>query len=143
MTSIRPAQLSDITVIHRILNDANIHWTKAMIQSCFDAQDLLWVLDNHTGVVAVLIVRALHDTWEILQLAVHKLYLRQGFAKGLLSFLMDHARANKIIKIQLEVRVSNQAAVALYRQFGFQSVGIRKRYYADGEDALLMDHLLK
>jgi ribosomal-protein-alanine N-acetyltransferase len=40
----------------------------------------------------------------------------------------------------LEVRVSNHAAAALYRKFGFREVGIRPRYYADnGEDARLMD----
>ena len=42
--------------------------------------------------------------------------------------------------LSLEVRVSNHAAAALYRKFGFREVGVRPRYYAnDGEDALLMD----
>ena len=42
----------------------------------------------------------------------------------------------------LEVRASNMAAVALYEQLGFQHVGRRKGYYADGEDALLMNRAL-
>lgn len=38
----------------------------------------------------------------------------------------------------LEVRAGNAAAVALYRRLGFEEVGRRRRYYADGSDALLM-----
>ncbi|MCS6997720.1 MAG: GNAT family N-acetyltransferase, partial [Casimicrobiaceae bacterium] len=38
----------------------------------------------------------------------------------------------------LEVRVNNLAAQSLYRKFGFVEVGRRKRFYRDGEDALLM-----
>jgi [ribosomal protein S18]-alanine N-acetyltransferase len=39
----------------------------------------------------------------------------------------------------LEVRLSNEAAIGLYHQFGFEDVGLRRRYYADtGEDALIM-----
>ncbi|WBL35221.1 hypothetical protein O0235_10520 [Tepidiforma flava] len=41
--------------------------------------------------------------------------------------------------VTLEVRVSNEAARALYRRYGFYEVGIRKRYYADNhEDAIIM-----
>ena len=37
----------------------------------------------------------------------------------------------------LEVRVSNAAAIGLYRSLGFESLGTRRAYYQDGEDALL------
>ncbi len=42
----------------------------------------------------------------------------------------------------LEVRVGNAAAIALYRAFAFEQVTIRKRYYPDGEDALVMHRRL-
>ena len=38
----------------------------------------------------------------------------------------------------LEVRRSNYVAIHLYEQCGFLSAGIRKNYYADSEDAVLM-----
>lgn len=38
----------------------------------------------------------------------------------------------------LEVRTSNEAAQALYRQLGFEPVGLRRRYYKNGEDAVIM-----
>lgn len=45
--------------------------------------------------------------------------------------------------VLLEVRASNEAALRLYDSLGFQRVGLRRRYYADGEDALLMTLLLR
>ena len=38
----------------------------------------------------------------------------------------------------LEVRVSNAPAIALYEKFGYERYGVRKNYYADGEDAFVM-----
>lgn len=43
----------------------------------------------------------------------------------------------------LEVRASNVAAQALYRSFGMEEVSVRKRYYRDGEDALVFKLPLK
>ncbi|MXY71468.1 MAG: ribosomal-protein-alanine acetyltransferase, partial [Dehalococcoidia bacterium] len=40
--------------------------------------------------------------------------------------------------VTLEVRASNEAARALYRGCGFEEVGERRRYYADGADAVIM-----
>jgi ribosomal-protein-alanine N-acetyltransferase len=40
--------------------------------------------------------------------------------------------------MSLEVRVTNEAAQALYRQFGFVPAGIRQRYYENTDDAIVM-----
>lgn len=45
--------------------------------------------------------------------------------------------------VLLEVRASNSPALALYTSLGFERVGLRKRYYSDGEDAVLMTLLLR
>ena len=52
--------------------------------------------------------------------------------------MLGEALAEGITDVTLEVRVSNEPAIALYRSFGFEEAGIRKRYYGDGEDALIM-----
>ena len=38
----------------------------------------------------------------------------------------------------LEVRASNEPAISLYKSFGFSEVGVRKKYYENTEDALLL-----
>ena len=80
------------------------------------------------------------DELHILNVAVHPEERRRGHAARLLRHLLDEAVGHRARVISLEVRVSNRAAAALYRKFGFREVGVRPRYYADnGEDALLMD----
>jgi ribosomal-protein-alanine N-acetyltransferase len=57
----------------------------------------------------------------------------------LMLVLSRHAIAQGADNLTLEVRASNEAAIALYRSFGLAPAGIRKNYYADlGEDALIM-----
>ena len=64
---------------------------------------------------------------------------RRGVARALLEDLLEHAGAAGAASLTLEVRVSNFAAQALYRAFGFRLAGLRRGYYRDtGEDALIM-----
>jgi ribosomal-protein-alanine N-acetyltransferase len=55
---------------------------------------------------------------------------------------MENARQNGARKLFLEVRPSNQRAVALYQHFGFRQIGLRKGYYPAAlgrEDGLVFD----
>jgi len=80
------------------------------------------------------------DEMQILNVAVHPDERRHGHASRLLQHLLSEANRHRIRLVSLEVRVSNQAAQALYRKFSFRAVGTRPKYYADnGEDAVLMD----
>jgi ribosomal-protein-alanine N-acetyltransferase len=84
------------------------------------------------------------DELHILNVAVHPEERRRGHAARLLRHMLDEARRQAARVASLEVRVSNLAAAALYRKFGFREVGVRPKYYAnDGEDALLMDKELR
>jgi ribosomal-protein-alanine N-acetyltransferase len=61
----------------------------------------------------------------------------RGLGTRIVISLVDAAIERGARSLTLEVRVSNQAAQALYRRFGMAPVGVRKRYYRD-EDALIM-----
>ena len=79
------------------------------------------------------------DEGQITNIATHPNYRRQGLAAKVLSALLEQARAKGIASVTLEVRVSNQAAIALYQKFGFSVVGKRVRFYTHPtEDALIM-----
>lgn len=80
------------------------------------------------------------DELHILNIAVHPNERRHGHASRLLAHIVSEAHRASFRLLMLEVRVSNTAAQALYRKFGFREIGRRPKYYADtGEDALLMD----
>lgn len=66
-------------------------------------------------------------------------FRRQGVAASLLRHVLKRAGRQGFEAAFLEVRAGNEAAIALYQRFGFGIVSRRRRYYADGEDALLME----
>ncbi len=75
--------------------------------------------------------------WHLMNIAVDPHRRRRGIARALIEGML--AGAGEDADYTLEVRVSNEPAIALYKSYGFHSVGTRRRYYADtGEDALIM-----
>ena len=63
----------------------------------------------------------------------------RGLGELLLLCMFDEAVERRANWLTLEVRVTNTAAQALYRKYGFTAHGTRKRYYSDNnEDALIM-----
>ena len=72
-------------------------------------------------------------------IGVGKAYQRQGIAAALLQALVDEAKRQGASRMLLEVRVDNDPALALYQRFGFERMGLRKRYYQpEGIDAYTM-----
>jgi len=63
---------------------------------------------------------------------------RQGIARALMETGINHAKTEGVTKIFLEVADQNIAAKALYTGLGFTQLNVRKHYYANGADALLM-----
>jgi len=79
------------------------------------------------------------DEAHVVTVAVAPELRRQGFGRVLVHGLVDLARRSGMEAATLECRVSNEAARALYRRYGFHEVGMRKKYYADNhEDAVIM-----
>ncbi|GAA6616787.1 ribosomal protein S18-alanine N-acetyltransferase [Scytonema sp. NUACC26] len=79
------------------------------------------------------------DEAHITILAVHPQYQRRGLGQTLLYSLLKLACDRRLERATLEVRASNSAAIALYQKFGFQTAGLRRRYYKDNdEDALIL-----
>jgi ribosomal-protein-alanine N-acetyltransferase len=80
-----------------------------------------------------------YDTvWHLMNVAIDPDRRREGIAAALLTRLFEDAdKAGE--QYTLEVRPSNDGAIALYEGFGFKRAGLRKGYYHDNkEDALIM-----
>lgn len=104
----------------------------------------LWVAEDiqfsgDPKIVGIIVMWLVLDEAHIATLAVHPDFRREGIGKRLLVVALQAAIQNGARQALLEVRANNQAAQALYQQFGFEVVGRRPRYYRDNqEDALLM-----
>lgn len=88
-------------------------------------------------------VAYLFCAWQYLDLHVLKVatlppYRRTGLARRLMALAEEHAREMSGEALTLEVRESNTEAVALYEALDYQRAGLRRAYYQDGEDAVVM-----
>lgn len=79
------------------------------------------------------------DDAELMTIGVAASHQRRGIAARLLTTLIDEAGRQGAARMLLEVRVDNDPALALYRRFGFERLGLRRRYYQpEGIDAYTM-----
>ncbi len=81
---------------------------------------------------------------DITNIAVAPEYRRSGIGSALIEAMATSARRLGLSMLTLEVRKSNAPAQSLYKKYGFEEIGLRKRYYSDNrEDALIMALKLK
>ena len=73
---------------------------------------------------------------EVLNFVVDESYQHQGYGQKLFDKMVEDMKDVK--KITLEVRASNIKGINFYTKNGFKQVGVRKKYYKNGEDALLL-----
>jgi ribosomal-protein-alanine N-acetyltransferase len=79
------------------------------------------------------------DEAHVTTIALHPRYRGRGLGELMLSSLIQIAYNISARTVTLEVRVTNYVAQNLYRKYGFQEAGVRRRYYSDNnEDALIM-----
>jgi [ribosomal protein S18]-alanine N-acetyltransferase len=143
---VRPGNLDDLNAIvaldHRCFGKL---WTLNQYAREIESlnSDLLLVIpaqiDPPVPLLAYGCLWRILDEAHITLLAVNPDYQRQGLGTLMLWALLTGARDRKMARATLEVRTSNQGAIALYESFGFQEAGRRKQYYEDtGEDALIL-----
>jgi ribosomal-protein-alanine N-acetyltransferase len=82
----------------------------------------------------------LFDEAEILDVAVMPSQRGHGVGARLVAWTLEFCRHKGASFVALEVRRSNGSAIRLYQRLGFVQTGERRRYYENGEDALLMRH---
>ncbi len=81
---------------------------------------------------------AILDEAHITLMGILPAHQRQGLGRWLLIHLLEDACDRGMARATLEVRISNQRAIRLYESLGFAALGTRRRYYQDGEDALIL-----
>ena len=108
-------------------------WSRNMLAEELDnaCSAFLVAVDPNDKVVGYAGLQVVLDEGYIANVAVFPEYRRQGIAGQLLQVFMNFAEANRLAFLTLEVRASNQAAIALYANRGFEEVGRRKNYYEE------------
>lgn len=138
-----PAHLDDLSDLLLIESASFVQpWSKAdFLSELCKSPPSIYVArkDLESPVLGYICFWEVADEIQMLNLAVHPEYRRQGVGRTLLTFLLKQAQVKKATKVFLEVRPSNQAALALYRSLGFKALYRRPHYYPpEGEEALVM-----
>lgn len=102
----------------------------------------LSAFDSSGRLIGYICPMQLLDEGHILDVAVDPDLRGSGVGRLLVQQVIDNCRSAGAEFVSLEVRGSNLPAISLYKKIGFIETGRRKRYYENGEDALMMEFLL-
>lgn len=139
MMAVRLANATDVDALMRIEQAAHSHpWSQSILLPYLEKQCVRVGLVNER-IVGFAVLRIVADEAELLNIAIAPDQQGRGYGAMLLGVVLQAAQ-DKASQCYLEVRESNQAAIALYERFDFVQVGTRPRYYPTHngqEDALL------
>lgn len=115
-------------------------WSEQGLYESFCQKHVFMAVAEIDGVFAgYCIMYCVMDEAEIARIAVSETARRRGIGKGLLDYACEQCRAQNIVRLLLDVRESNEGAIAFYKKHGFQTDGIRKNFYElPKENAVLM-----
>ncbi len=142
--SMRMEDIPQVVVLDRM--SFSLPWTESAYryELTENSMSQLWVAeqpdrDGQNCLVGMIVIWLILDEAHVATLAVHPEYRRLGIAASLLAAGLSAAIRSGAVQATLEVRASNLSAQLLYQRFGFEMVGLRRRYYRDNnEDAWIM-----
>lgn len=139
---LRPMTEADLPRIHRIeLASYEYPWTPGNFADSLKAGYSMWVREAEGEVIGYYAMMIAAGEAHLLNLTIAPIWRGHGLGRDLLEHCLAGAREHKAESMFLEVRVSNAAAITLYRSSGFVDLAVRRAYYParDGrEDALIM-----
>lgn len=140
-TGFRPMVFDDVPRIMEIEQRIYRHpWTAGIFRDCIRVGYACVVYQQDEQIQAYGLVSIAANEAHILNICVAPEYQGQGLGRKMLYKLLDIAEEKGVDSVFLEVRRSNQVAVQLYQQEGFNRIGVRRDYYPaeqGREDALV------
>lgn len=137
---VRELKVEDLEEIVNIENSLYIdRWTKeAYLRDLENDIAYNYVLEHDGVIIGYYGFWILFDNIDITKVSIRKEFQGMGLSKILLEDLFNRIQNLDVCSITLEVRVSNEKAINLYKKFGFETICVRKQYYNDLEDAYIL-----
>ncbi|GMW05719.1 MAG: ribosomal protein S18-alanine N-acetyltransferase [Gammaproteobacteria bacterium] len=135
----RPNDVARIAAVERQAYE--FPWSAGIFRDCLLAGYTSLVLERGGEILAYAIMSVAAGEAHLLNLCVAVAERRRGHGRRLLEVVMQRAVSAGAERMHLEVRPSNEAALALYANYGFERVGVRRHYYRasfGSEDAVLL-----
>jgi ribosomal-protein-alanine N-acetyltransferase len=138
----RPLSASDLDAMVRVERDAHIEpWSREQLAESLHGRYFSGALWQQQLLLGFFIADAVIDESTLMNICIAPAWQGRGLGRRLLEHWLEECRQRRLAMAWLEVRVSNQAALRLYRTAGFAKTGRRKDYYRAGEgreDAIVM-----
>ena len=135
----RKAVIQDVDAIWEIEQSVfSSPWAREQLAHELDRNQTAshWVLDEGKSIIGFIMSHVVQPEVQIINIAVRLSHQCRGYGKRILSEFLS--QFNEKTYFFLEVRESNLPAYYLYLHFGFIQIDIRRKYYYDGEDAIVM-----
>lgn len=136
----RHMQKSDLSAVEAI--EAAVFscpWSRQAFLQAMQQDTLFVVVLEQDRVVGYCGMYCSFEEGEITNVAVSPQKHHQGIGRSMMKYLLSEAQRRGICRIILEVRISNQNAIDLYKSLGFENCGIRKNFYEmPREDGMVM-----
>lgn len=114
-------------------------WTEAMFIPEVESEDAVYVVGTRgEEVICYGGFHKILDEAHITNIAVKSSERGKGIGKFLMFTLISKARELGVKYVTLEVKENNESAIRMYLGFGFKVEGVRKKYYSNKYDALVM-----
>ena len=106
-----------------------------------DSYNLVYIKKNMIS--GYLFGKIIDNCYHVYKVSVKEDLINTGIGSLLVKYMIKYIKGLNLYCIYLEVGASNIIAIRLYENFGFKKVNIRKKYYANNEDALLYNLILE
>lgn len=127
---IRPLDDAELPAVLEIERTSYSHpWSEGVFRDCFKSNYRLWALVDGDSLAGYAVVSYQFDEAHLLNLCVAPGYQRRGAGRRLLRHLVARSARDGMTAVILEVRISNDSAIALYASEGFEPIGERPGYY--------------
>lgn len=93
-------------------------------------------------VIGYLSVWMVEETVDVINFVIDKRYQHNGYGIALFNKMVSVAKENNMKEIMLEVKEHNYQAINFYQKQAFEQISIRKNYYQDGSNALIMKKVI-
>ena len=130
------SHIDKITALYK--KDFSDGWNEKMLTDAFDGGRFVCAgaFDNEKLVGVITCSKAVDDA-DIEGIVTDSDYRRKKVATTLLDFVTELFKQQGLSKLFLEVREFNGSAIAFYQSQGFEKISVRKKYYSNGENALV------
>ena len=142
---IKEMTISDLdSIADNLQTNYDDFWTYTVFKSELENNNSKYIVAKQNNeIVGFAGIWIAIDIAHITNIVVKKDLRKQGIGTILLQELIKLCKELKMNEVTLEVNENNSKAINLYKKFGFEQVGLRKKYYRTGDNAIIMTKLVK